>query len=149
MRTWILNCIRSMEWVILVLRLLKQLATFLKKSWSERGVRLNPSNPLSLRLCADCIATSSLYNFMCMQWIVLDIAIGSLCLGFIICQCCYEVSVYKWFIIHTFILNALLERVLLAYTHCILSYLKYFICLNFLLTVCLLFCYRNCSIYII
>ena len=55
---------------------------------------------------------------MCMQRIVLDIAIGSLCLGYIICQCCYEVPVYKWFIIHTFILNALLECVLLAYTHC-------------------------------
>ena len=27
-------------------------------------------------------------------------------------QCCYKVSVYKWFIIHTFILNALLECVL-------------------------------------
>ena len=37
------------------------------------------------------------------------------------------------------ILNALLECVLLAYTHCILSYLKCFIYLNFLLTVCLLF----------
>ena len=37
-----------------------------------------------------------------------------------------------------FILNALLGCVILAYTHCILSYLKCFIHLNFLLTVCLL-----------
>ena len=37
------------------------------------------------------------------------------------------------------ILNALLECVLLAHTHCILSYLKCFIYLNFLLTVCLFF----------
>ena len=41
---------------------------------------------------------------------------------------------------HTHIIvNALLECVLLAYTQCILSYLKCFIYLNFLLTVCLLF----------
>ena len=42
-----------------------------------------------------------------------------------------------------FILNALLGRVTLAYIHCILSYLKIFIHLNFLLTVSLLFCYRT------
>ena len=49
-----------------------------------------------------------------------------------------------------FILNALLECFTCIYTHCILSYLKCFIYLNFLLTACLLFCYRNwtcCSIY--
>ena len=42
-----------------------------------------------------------------------------------------------------FVLNALLECILPVYAHCILSYLKCFIHLNFLLTVCLLFATGN------
>ena len=65
------------------------------------------------------MATSSSCNFMCMQWIVLDIAIASL--GFIICmryatmlpkfQCINDLSYTHN---NEFILNALLECVLLA-----------------------------------